>query len=124
MSDLISRQKVIEAIVNSPSRVQDENMPLTDKYDGATFRQIEILGIIDTLPSAQEWIPVSERLPEKGGWYLVTWEDQFKTVRRVAVSEFIEPKGLTDIRHFEGFVMNEVIAWMPLPESYRGGDAE
>lgn len=66
------------------------------------------------------WIPVSERLPKNGGWYLVTWEDQFKTVRRVAVSEFIEPKGLTDIGHFEGFVMNEIIAWMPLPEPYKG----
>lgn len=58
-NDCISRQAVIDAIVNSPSKVQDENMPLTDQYDGAAFRQIEILGIIDTLPSAQpkgRWI--------------------------------------------------------------------
>lgn len=65
------------------------------------------------------WIPVTERLPEKGGWYLVTWEDQFKTVRGVTVSEFIEPKGLTDIGHFEGFVLREITAWMPLPEPYK-----
>ena len=70
--------------------------------------------------TTQEWIPVSKRLPKKGGWYLVTWEDQFKTVRRVAVSEFIEPKGLTDIGHFEGFALCEIIAWMPLPEPYKG----
>lgn len=91
---------------------------------GLTASNVKWRDVIEKKITAQEWIPVSERLPEKGGWYLVTWEDQFETVRRVAVSEFIEPKGLTDIRHFEGFVMNEIIAWMPLPEPYKGGDAE
>lgn len=67
-----------------------------------------------------KWIPVSDGLPKKSGWYLVTWEDQFKTVRGVTVSDFIEPKGLTDIGHFEGFVLREITAWMPLPECYRG----
>ena len=86
---------------------------------GLTASNVKWRDVIEKKITAQEWIPVSERLPEKGGWYLVTWEDQFETVRRVAVSEFIEPKGLTDIRHFEGFVMNEIIAWMPLPEPYR-----
>ena len=94
------------------------------RADATLTSFIECILFLKSIQSAQEWIPVTERLPEKGGWYLVTWEDQFKTVRRVAVSEFIEPKGLTDIRHFEGFVMNEIIAWMPLPEPYKGGDAE
>ena len=53
MDDLISRQAAIEAIVNTPSEVQNKNIPLVNQYDGATFRQIEILGIIEALPSAQ-----------------------------------------------------------------------
>lgn len=53
MSDLISRQAAIDAIVNTPSEVQNKNNPLVNQYDGATFRQIEILGILEALPSAQ-----------------------------------------------------------------------
>ena len=53
MNDLISRQAAIDAIVNTPSEVQNKNIPLVNQYDGATFRQIEILGIIEALPSAQ-----------------------------------------------------------------------
>lgn len=106
MSDLISREKLKKELTEKIFH------DLTDEFYGT-------MQVIDELPSAQEWIPVSERLPEKGGWYLVTWEDQFKTVRRVAISEFIEPKGLTDIWHFEGFALCEIIAWMPLPEPYR-----
>ena len=61
MDDLISRQAAIDAIVNTPSEVQNKNIPLVNQYDGATFRQIEILGIIEALPSAQP-----ER--KKGQW--------------------------------------------------------
>ena len=53
MDDIISRQAAINAIVNSPSEVQNKNIPLVNQYDGATFRQIEILGILETLPSAE-----------------------------------------------------------------------
>ena len=59
MSDYISRQAAIDAIVNMPSEVQNEDIPLTSQYDGAAFRQIEILGILEALPSAEpeldEW---------------------------------------------------------------------
>ena len=51
--DTISRQAAIDAIVNTPSEVQNKNIPLVNQYDGAAFRQIEILGIIEALPSAQ-----------------------------------------------------------------------
>ena len=57
--DTIYRQAAIDAIVNSPSEVQNKNIPLVNQYDGATFRQIEILGILETLPSAERtgrWI--------------------------------------------------------------------
>ena len=54
-----------------------------------------------------EWIPVSERLPEKDGQYLVTYdrEDEIK----VNISYFD--------RH--GFWVGNVVAWMPLPEPYK-----
>lgn len=63
----------------------------------------------------EEWIPCSERLPEKSGSYLVTtYSDD--------ISQYI-----SDIDQFiyngmpNGYWINgdDVIAWQPLPEAYR-----
>ena len=108
-NDCISRQAAINTVVNMRNRCDND---INDFYD-------LLIESFKVLPSAEGWIPVSERLPKKGGWYLVTWEDQFKTVRGVTVSEFVDPKGLTDIGHFEGFVLREITAWMELPKPYK-----
>lgn len=53
------------------------------------------------------WIPVSERLPERDGWYLISLGD--KTY------------GGADIDMYcKGWVKygTHVLAWMPLPEPY------
>ena len=49
-----------------------------------------------------KWIPVSERLPEEDGLYLVYAEEQ----------PFVCP-----FKDGEFFI-DEVLAWMPLPKSY------
>ena len=49
------------------------------------------------------WIPVSKRLPEEEGLYLVYTEEQ------PFVCSFEDGE----------FFIDEVLAWMPLPESYR-----
>ena len=56
------------------------------------------------------WIPCSERLPEKDGWYLVTVQG-YETVTDVAPFNYELWKGLASHQ--------EVIAWMPLPMPYR-----
>ena len=67
---------------------------------------------------AQQWIPCSERLPEKLGDYLVS-------VKRHGwnCEEHIE----NDIAYWddlEGFhKVDEVLAWMPLPDCYQGENA-
>ena len=64
------------------------------------------------LNSAQEWIPVSERLPERVEWYLtsIKWDDG---TERVITSWF-------DGVSFKA----EVIAWMPLPKPYKPQESE
>lgn len=53
------------------------------------------------------WIPVSERLPEEAGVYLVTMKDH-------EVYEL----SFSDERWFvQG--NDEIVAWMPLPEPYK-----
>ena len=61
-----------------------------------------------------EWIPVSERLPEKDGDYLVTKE---RSLRRLTVdiSTWFESE---EANH--GFYeASAVVAWAQLPEPYR-----
>lgn len=74
-------------------------------------------------PPADQWLPCSERLPDKGGTYLVTQEryrlDDRLYKKPVAVeTTFAEFNFMDDVwnraRHLK------VIAWMPLPEPYKG----
>lgn len=102
MKDLISRQAAIDAIVNSPSRVQDENMPLTDQYDGATFRQIEILGIIDTLPSIESWDIVKSTLNELERKEKKLYFDYCDTAARLKAINKIAESNQTPKRKLEG----------------------
>ena len=132
MNDLISRQALIEAIVNTPSLVQDETIPLQTQYDGETFRQIEILGIIESMPPAQQWISFKSRpltaeekeehpewdfildcpLPDDGDAILVS------TKKYVAEDAFYNDE---DGAYLDsGWVIGEdVIAWQPLPEPFK-----
>lgn len=57
------------------------------------------------------WIPVTERLPEKDGMYLVSISPQSRMEKRVD-TDFYSHFGVWQI--FGKFVT----AWMPLPEPY------
>lgn len=62
----------------------------------------------------QQWIPVSERLPEMPGWYLISKVDA------VFDAYFSFDEGW-EIESIEGFhPVENVLAWMPLPEPYHG----
>lgn len=64
------------------------------------------------LPSAQQWIPVTERLPDKECFVLVT------------VNDGAIYTDLSLFRHDGRFIEHtgDVIAWMPLPEPWDGED--
>ena len=70
-SDLISKQAAIDAIVNTVSHIGLHDNSEVARY-GATFRQHEIIDIIENLPSAQPTIaPVKHGRWElaEDGWY-------------------------------------------------------
>ena len=60
------------------------------------------------------WIPVDERLPEDGTWNIFTDGVQISVERyKLDAIDHFFPSG----RWFE---LEQVIAWMPLPEPYKG----
>ena len=92
--DLISRQQAIDALYN------------IDEYNS---RSVIAIKNLPSIQPEQRWIPVTERLPEKSGYYLATVDIGWKIV---------------DVIYFNngsGFLMaNTVKAWKPTPEPYYG----
>ncbi len=86
MNDLISRQAAIDAMA---------------VYDDA---ERNLRDTLEDLPSAQRWIPCSNRMPEKPGKYLVT------------VKNGNVYAGTFDV--ISGKFQCAATAWMPLPEPY------
>ena len=96
--DCISRKEVIDEI---------EFFQINPQH----FDFVSLIDNIKDLPSIQpkaKWILVSERLPEEDELYLVYTEEQ----------PFVCP--------FEDgvFFIDDVIAWMPLPEPYKAESEE
>ena len=98
--DLISRQAAIDAVMELFRRVPTN--------------AIRAKKVIEKLPSAQpeRWIPCSERLPEHRLYVLVTYEYEYGLI----------DNGITWYSGTENKwnTSREVIAWIPLPEPYRG----
>ena len=102
---MIDEKKLIEDIEKEIEFAMKCNMPAMV----AGMRQIA--SIIENQPKTGEWIPCSERLPEKEGKYLVTL-DKWNIV------SFADFKNLKYNPHFNA----PVIAWQPLPEPFKEGE--
>ena len=78
----------------------------------------KIKGALDLAIQAlesQKWIPVSERLPEEGGEYIITIANYEP---HTEISWFYENEKVWSHKNAD------VSAWMPLPQPYKEGDEE
>jgi len=84
-----------------------ENAPTVEEKSYAMGYQDGVEDGLDEIRPQCEWIPVSERLPEEEGDYLVQTYC-----------------GGLDIDHFVTnfvFYKRNVVAWLPIPKLYEGG---
>ena len=126
--DCISREQAIDKM----QELEDEDIKaygceIPESFDGK--RAIRALKTLPFVTPKTGWIPVSERLPEVNGRYLVTrglnacgslWN-------RVYIVNYSDLMGLKKEKiWWDGNVgesdfkpIDDVIAWMPPPETYR-----
>ena len=124
-------EKIIEAL--------EENQTIVFNLGGGKPKQsIDLDKAIEIINQTAEeynngWIPCSERLPEEGGYYLVTYhgwsngdylpkfDDTY--VRRLHYQKSERFTGWNHPRYCDDKAENdtnrEVIAWQPLPQPYQ-----
>lgn len=117
---------------HTPRMVQELRRGYVDAHKTAVQYATQLdeyhdLGSFEACKAAVErtrWIPVSERLPEEEGRYLVTFRSERKTYLagygncRMSVYGKEIGYGWYDLHDAMYFDEKSIIAWMPLPEPY------
>ena len=112
MDDLISRQDAINA--------HCELCPDKKVCNCDICPDVELFRLIH---AASHWIPVTERLPEDGENVLVT----YKTTDKIHPCQYHDDGSRNPWYSYIDQCrahMNVVLAWMPLPKSYKGEEDE
>lgn len=90
-----------------------------------------IIRIIDKQPKVGEWIPCSERLPDmhredmesEGEYYMISDPVLATDGERIYVAEYeVDDDYKIGWPACDGEEYEGIIAWMPLPEPYRGDE--
>lgn len=76
----------------------------------------EFMNMITNTSTTEKWTPVSERLPEENGNYIVSLEDAVDTSAKFFNGKWFMSSIDSIAREYGEY---EVFAWMPPPEPYK-----
>lgn len=92
----------------------------TKELHDLMYRAADTIGMLSekVRESKQEWTPCSEGMPKRQGYYSCTCKDGSK-YKRTTVVKWSNGWQLTGARAYW-----IVLAWMPLPDPWKGADDE
>lgn len=80
----------------------------------------QVMELVDMTPTVDMWIPCSERLPNESDYYLVTIINPFGE-KEVCVIWFAYKADYYGVSEWRELTDDDtVLAWMPLPEPWKG----
>lgn len=102
--------------------------PYGKPFEGTAYELgLKIMGYIENMDDEKEngWIPVTERLPEEDGAYIVTFKNGIRVrmagygcCRRTVLGYPIG-HGWYNLETAQYYAGDSINAWMPLPEPYK-----
>ena len=108
-SDLIYRQDAIDAMNEVYCHIEMIKKRPVNKIEQAMY--LDMIGAVRSVPSAQQWIPCSDRLPEDGMKIIVQYGDgSLGVIERVRLK----------IWNLINSPYAKVVAWMPAPQPWKG----
>lgn len=110
-NDLISREAAI-------GEIKKHFCTDCDNYKGIRCRACnfdDAMGVIEDMPSAQQWIPCSERLPDNLKSVLVYFREVHNQEYNYDIAIYAGGKWFGNVLEK---CSGQVIAWQPLPEPY------
>ena len=112
--DAVSRANLLKMYEDRFIELQKAHR--TDTQSGVNWC-INTLKDMPPVAPTQNWIPVSERLPEENGFYLATCDGEIcgENEHFTGLAEYENGKWVDDEEDYQC-----VLAWMPLPEPYKG----
>lgn len=121
MSDLISKRELYYKI--------SETYKKGRLSWGANEIFKDIIGECDSVENKGEWIPVTERLPEESGRYLTYIVNEYdEELQYIMTADYIARptpiEGLSPWYVDDECASDNVVAWQPLPEPYKKGEAD
>ena len=105
--------------------------PYGRPFDGTAYELgVKIIDFIENIDGEKEngWIPVTERLPEEDGRYLVTFKYGIKVCMvgygscKRTVLGYPIGHGWYSLEEAQYYAEDSIIAWMHLPEPYKEED--
>lgn len=105
--------------------------PYGKPFEGTAYELgLKIMDYIENMDDEKEngWIPVTERLPEENGRYLVTFKNGIKVCMvgygscKRTVLGYPIGHGWYSLEEAQYYAEDSIIAWMHLPEPYKEED--